>query len=126
MHRILLDDTDAAVHHFMEWQARLHAAEFAIDQFLRFDHANEFKQEARVSERTAYEILQKRFHTNEYVYLGVASRAEDAARARHNLRTFILNEAWRDLENRHPEERALEIFMGPEDYALRLKQRGRT
>lgn len=123
MRRIQLDDADAAVHFYMLWQDRLHTAEFAAHH-QDFQLGHEFKQEARIAKVTADDILLKRFKVHEYAFLSVEKRAKAAAMARHNLRTFILNEAWRHLHTYHPEERALEIFMGPEDYALRRKQQG--
>jgi hypothetical protein len=126
MRRILLNDEDAATFHFIEWQAHLHTADFAISEFLRFDHAVEPRQGARIAKDKAEDILFLRFKAPAYAFLGIDELAKEAARARHNLRAVILQRAWEHAFKTNPEERAYEIMMEPEVYALRRSQQGLT
>lgn len=119
MYRVLLDDADAATHHFKQWQAKLYVAEMAGTQFQEYSIANELRHEAERAHDKAIDILLKRYGVNRYEFIGIDKYAREAARQEHNLRAMILSDVWRYLDRNKPEEKALEIFMGPELYALR-------
>lgn len=119
MRRVLLNDVDAATHHFMSWQDKLHTADFMVSNFFEYGLANDERNEAERAREKALDILWERYRVNRYEFEYIGKHAQDAARHRHNLRTSILKSVWCYLDRNKPPEEALEIFMGPEFYAMR-------